>query len=166
MTIRAALAMEGPDGEHGTRWGSGEGQIAGFELLDAKGEPVRTVHTGDSVIFRFQFRTTQPIEKPVFAMGIHTIEGMHVTSPNARDAGYIPDLVDGDGHFDLRVDRLMLTPGIYDASASMSDYACLHMYDCRHRSFRFTVERGMPEEQDGVLSLGGEWGGLDVRGLP
>ena len=89
-----------------------------------------------------------------------------MTSPNTRDAGYIPDLVDGDGHFDLRVDRLMLTPGIYDASASMSDYACLHMYDCRHRSFRFTVERGMPEEQDGVLSLGGEWGGLDVRGLP
>jgi ABC-type polysaccharide/polyol phosphate transport system ATPase subunit len=153
------------DGEHGTRWGSGEGQITAFELLDAKGQPVRSVRTGDSVIFRFQFRTTLPIEKPVFALAIHTIEGMHVTSPNTRDAGYIPDVVNGDGHFDLRVDRLMLTPGIYDAGASMSDYACLHMYDARHRSFRFTVERGMPEEQEGVLSLGGVWGGLDVRGL-
>ena len=155
-----------PDGEHGTRWGSGEGQIVGFELLDAHGQPVRTVRTGDAVIFRFQFRTTQPIEKPVFAMAIHTIEGMHVTSPNTRDAGYIPDLVDGDGHFDLRVDRLMLTPGIYDAGASMSDYACLHMYDARHRSFRFTVERGMPEEQEGVLSLGGRVGRSRRQGTP
>ena len=87
-------------------WGSGEGQIVGFELLDARGRPVRSVRTGDAVIFRFQFRTTQPIEKPVFAMAIHTIEGVHVTSPNTRDAGYTPDLVDGEGHFDLRVDRL------------------------------------------------------------
>jgi hypothetical protein len=125
---------------------------------------VRKVRTGDQVTFRFNFVATKPIEKPVFAMGIHTIEGMHVTSPNTRDAEYVPDVVEGEGHFDLQVDRLLLTPGIYDVGASVSDYACLHMFDCRHRSFRFDVERGSPEEQGGVMSLGGEWAGLDVKG--
>jgi hypothetical protein len=41
----------------------------------------------------------------------------------------------------------------------------MHMYDCRHRSFRFDVERGLPEETGGVMSLGGVWSGLEVRGL-
>ena len=76
-----------------------------------------------------------------------------------------PTASTGDGHVDLHVDRLLLVPGIYDVSASISDYACMHMYDCRHRSFRFDVERGHPEESGGVMSLGGVWGGLDVRGL-
>ncbi len=31
------------DGEHGTRWGSGEGRIDTIELLDAAEEPVATV---------------------------------------------------------------------------------------------------------------------------
>ena len=152
------------DGEHGTRWGSGELQITGFELLDAAGAPVRTVRTGDSVTFRFHFTAHERIEKPVFAMALHTLAGLHVTGPNTREVEYIPDVVEGDGHFDLRVDRLLLVPGIYDASASASDYACLHMYDARHRSFRFDVERGRPEAAAGVISLGGEWAGLDVQG--
>jgi ABC-type polysaccharide/polyol phosphate transport system ATPase subunit len=153
------------DGSHGTRWGSGEARIEEIELLDADGRSVTSVRTGDPVTFRFRYRTTEPIDKPVFGTGIHTIEGMHVTSPNTRDAGYTADSISGEGHVDLHVDRLLLTPGTYDASASISDYACMHMYDCRHRSFRFDVERGMPEESGGVMSLGGVWGGLEVRGL-
>jgi ABC-type polysaccharide/polyol phosphate transport system ATPase subunit len=154
------------EGAHGTRWGSGEVRIEEIELLDADGRPVTSVRTGDAVTFRFRYRATEAIDKPVFALGIHTIEGMHVTSPNTRDAGYTADRISGEGHVDLHVDRLLLTPGMYDAGASVSDYACLHMYDCRHRSFRFDVERGHPEESGGVTSLGGVWGGLEVRGLP
>jgi ABC-2 type transport system ATP-binding protein len=151
------------DGEHGTRWGTGELEITDFELLDGTGSPVRTVRTGDRVTFRFHYTAHQPIEKPVFAMALHTLAGLHVTGPNTRDVDYTADVIDGDGHIDLCVDPLLLVPGIYDASASASDYACLHMYDCRHRSFRFDVERGHPEEAAGVVSLGGRWSGLDVR---
>jgi ABC-2 type transport system ATP-binding protein len=154
-----------PDGEHGTRWGSGEARIEEIALLDAGGRPVTSVRTGDPVTFRCRYRASVPIDKPVFALGIHTIEGMHVTSPNTRDAGYTTDRIDGEGTIDLHVDRLLLTPGMYDAGASISDYACMHMYDCRHRSFRFDVERGLPEETGGVMSLGGVWSGLEVRGL-
>jgi ABC-2 type transport system ATP-binding protein len=153
------------DGTHGTRWGSGEVTIDDIEILDVHGAPITSMRTGDTVTFRLHFRATQPIDKPVFAVAIHTLEGMHVTSPNTRDSSYTADRIEGEGHLDLKVDRLLLVPGTYDVGGSISDYACMHMYDCRHRSFRFDVERGEPQESGGVMSLGGVWDGLDVRGL-
>jgi ABC-type polysaccharide/polyol phosphate transport system ATPase subunit len=155
-----------PDGEHGTRWGSGEGLIEKIEMLDSSGNSVTSVRTGDPVVFRFHYLFAKPIEKPVFGTAIHTIGGMHVTGPNTREAGAIPDRLEGAGFVDLEIARLMLVPGIYDVSGSISDYACMHMYDCRHRSFRFDVERGTPEEQSGVMALGGTWTGFDLGGMP
>ncbi len=153
------------DGTHGTRWGSGEVTIHDIELIDAHGRSVTSVRTGDQVTFRLTYRANQAIDKPVFSFAIHTLEGMHVTSPNTRDNGYTADRIDGTGTLELHVDRLLLVPGTYDIGASISDYACMHMYDCRHRSIRFDVERGTPEESGGVISLGGVWDGLGVQGL-
>ena len=154
-----------PDGEHGTRWGSGEVQIADIQIIDASGKAVTSMRTGDEVTFRIHYRADQPLDKPVFAVDIHTLNGQHVTSPNTREGGYTADRIEGEGHVDLHVERLLLVPGMYDVGGSISDYACMHMFDCRHRAFRFDVERGTPQESVGVVSLGGEWGGLDVRGL-
>ena len=152
------------DGEHGSRWGSGEGRIEAIELLDGSGRSVTTVLSGDSVTIRFHYRFDEPIDKPVFGLAIHTIDGVHVTGPNTRVAGYVPDRLEGSGHIDLRIDRLMLVRGVYDISASLFDYSCLHAYDFRHRSFRFDVELGTQEEEYGVVSLGGTWEGLPMAG--
>lgn len=145
------------DGELGTRWGSGEGRIEHIELLDSSGAPAAKVATGDSVTIRLHFNTSQPIQKPVFAISIFTIEGVQVTGPNTRDAEMVPDVANGDGTVDLQIDRLLLLPGTYDLSVSMLDFTCSHTYDMRHRSFRFDVEHGAPREDQGVMSLGGRW---------
>jgi ABC-type polysaccharide/polyol phosphate transport system ATPase subunit len=154
------------DGDHGSRWGSGEGRISDIELLDASGRSVTTVRTGETVTLRLHYELDEPIDKPVFGLAIHTIEGVHITGPNTRNAGYVPDRIEGTGHVDLRIDKLMLVRGIYDLSASLFDYSCLHAYDFRHRAFRFDVELGQPEEEHGVVSLGGTWGGLPIAAWP
>ncbi len=151
------------DGAHGVRWGSGEGHISQIELLDAQQKPVTTVRTGDAVTFRFHYDLAEPLERPVFGMAIYTIEGVHVTGPNTREADYVPERLEGTGFVDLHIERLLLVRGIYDVSVSLVDYSCLHVYDFRHRAFRFDVERGRPEEQYGVVSLGGKWEGLPVE---
>jgi ABC-type multidrug transport system ATPase subunit len=125
-----------PDGEHGTRWGSGEGRVVTIELLDAKGTPVTRVRTGDSVTFRLHYEMLEPVAKPVFAFDFHTVDGIHVSGTNTRDGGLV------------------------------ADWTCTHIYDERHRSFRFDVERGTPEDTAGVTSLGGMWSGLEARGAP
>jgi ABC-type polysaccharide/polyol phosphate transport system ATPase subunit len=150
------------DGETGIRWGSGEGRIEDFELLDTSGQPVKRVRTGDTVVFRYHYRTTAPIPRPVFGLAVHNIEGVWVTGPNTRDADLTLDTIEGRGRVDLRVEHLMLLPGTYDASATLYDHTLSHAYDHRHRAFRFDVEHGHPREEFGVVSFGGVWEGTPL----
>jgi hypothetical protein len=52
---------------------------------------------------------------------------------------------------------LLLVHGIYDVSASLVDFSCLHTYDFRHRSHRFDVEPGHPAADHGFMTLDGAW---------
>ena len=150
------------DEEGSTRWGSGEGTIDRVELLDADGRPTRTVRTGDAVLIRFHVSTRERIARPVFGLAVHSLQGIHITGPNTRLSNDEVDEIDGSAHVDFVVDRLLLLPGTYDVSAALYDYSCLHPYDHRHRSLRFDVEPGEPEEHYGFVSLGGRWDVSDV----
>jgi ABC-type polysaccharide/polyol phosphate transport system ATPase subunit len=145
------------DGSHGTRWGSGEGQVTEIELLDGDGRATGTVRTGDAVTIRLHYALSEPIDGPVFGLAIYTLDGVQVTGPNTRDEGVELGRLDGTGHVDFHIPRLMLVRGIYDLSVALADHALLHVYDQRHRAFRFDVERGHPQDQFGVVSLGGAW---------
>jgi len=145
------------DDERGTRWGSGEGRIVRIELIDANGRAVSSVRTGEPATFRFHYEMHEPIERPVFRVSIFTIDGVDVAGPTTREAGFVPERLEGAGYVDMRVDRLMLVHGIYDLSVSLTDYSVLHTYDFRHRAFRFDVEPGRPTAESGVLVLDAAW---------
>jgi ABC-2 type transport system ATP-binding protein len=151
------------DGTLGTRWGSGEGRVERIELLDRDHRPVSTVHTGDRVTFRFHYAVDEPLEQPVFGLAVYTLEGVQVTGPNTRSAGVVPDRLKGSGYVDFVVERLPLMRGVYDLSVSLADHALLHVYDFRHRSFRFDVELGESREEFGIVSFGGRWDCLPVE---
>jgi ABC-2 type transport system ATP-binding protein len=141
----------------GSRWGSGEVRVERVEMLDASDSATTQTRTGDPVVFRMHYRAKERIARPVFGFGLHTADGQHVTGPNTRDVEMVPDFVQGEGHVDLCVPRLMLTPGAFDVSVSVFDYACQHPYDFRTKALRFDVEAGTPHELYGVVSLGGSW---------
>ncbi len=142
----------------GSRWGSGEARLDCIELLDAAGNPTTKVRTGDAVTFRFHYTASETVERPVFALVLHTLDGLEITKPNTRHSESVPESIDGTGVVDLAVERLLILPGTYDASAVLTDYAALHIYDHRHRAVRFDVEPGNPHETDGgLVSLDGVW---------
>lgn len=144
--------------DQGSRWGSGEARIEAIELLGSEGRPTSRVRTGDAVTLRFHYRTTEAIPQPVFGMAIHSLDGVHVTGPNTREAGCVPDVIDGSGKVDLVIAPLLLLPGTYDVSAALVDHSALHTFDFRHRSLRFDVGPGNPHETyGGVVSLAGTW---------
>jgi ABC-2 type transport system ATP-binding protein len=149
------------DGSHGVRWGTGEARVEKIEVLDASGEPVKRVYTGDTVVFRFHYKSDALISKPVWGMALYTLDGVWVTGPSTREVGLFPDRLEpgAEGWVDLRVDRLLLLPGTYDVSASMFNITGAQVYDMRHRAFRFDVEFGDPHEEYGLVSLGGTWEG-------
>jgi ABC-type polysaccharide/polyol phosphate transport system ATPase subunit len=149
------------DGSHGVRWGTGEARVEKIEVLDASGEPVKRVYTGDTVVFRFHYKADTLISKPVWGMALYTLDGVWVTGPSTREVGLYPDRLEpgAEGWVDLRVERLLLLPGTYDVSASMFNITGAQVYDMRHRAFRFDVEFGDPHEEYGFVSLGGTWEG-------
>jgi ABC-type polysaccharide/polyol phosphate transport system ATPase subunit len=149
------------DGTHGMRWGTGEARVENVELLDASGEAVKRVRTGDTVVFRFHYKSDALISKPVWGMALYTLDGVWVTGPSTREVGLFPDRLEpgSEGWVDLRVDRLLLLPGTYDVSASLFNITGAQVYDMRHRAFRFDVEFGDPHEEYGFVSLGGNWEG-------
>ena len=131
------------------------------------GGPWRRRRTGDTVTFRLHYEATEPVTSPVFSFAIHTPEGVHVTGPNTKEAGVAVDRVEGSGHVDLHVDRLMLLLGSYDLSAECTNDSFSHTYHQRHRALRFDVKPGSPHETfGGLMSLGGRWAvdGLSAAG--
>ncbi len=141
----------------GNRWGSHEARIHAVELLGESGTPLVQPRTGDTVTVRLHYETSEPIEHPVFAVQFLTVDGTQVSGPNTRDAGFEIERLEGRGHLDLSIDRLMLTPGTYDITVALLDHALLHTFDHRTHVVRFHVEPGNPRESYGVMSLGGRW---------
>ena len=152
-----AAAGPPPDPEGGARWGSGEIIVDAVELVGADGAPRETTRTGDSVRLRLHYTAHKRVERPVFGVGVHRLDGIHITGPNTKQAGIELDAIEGSGHVDLVLDRLLLLPGTYDLSAAAYDWTLQHAYDHRHRFQRFEVERGQPAEEHGLVSLGGHW---------
>ncbi len=143
--------------QDGLRFGSGEVRIERIELLGADGRPTYDVHTGDAVTFRLHYHASEPIERPVFGLGLTRIDAIHITGPNTKDADMIPEKISGRGIVDLSVDRLLLVPGTYEISAAVYDYYVSHAYDSWRDVYRFDVGHGTPNESFGVVSLGGTW---------
>lgn len=141
----------------GMRFGSGEARVERIELLGADEQPTHDVRTGDAVTIRIHYQADEPIERPVFGLGISRIDAVHVTGPNTKDADMVPEKISGPGVVDLVVDRLLLVPGTYEISASIYDFHISHAYDSRRDIYRFDVGHGDPKERFGVVSLGGAW---------
>lgn len=140
-----------------TRWGSGEGRITGVKFVDDAGERAGRLASGLPATLRLEYEMESPIERPVFGIAISTIEGFHLTGPNSRIAGAVPEALSGQGHIDISFEPLLLLPGSYDLTVSLYDFACLHPYDVRLNVLRFDVQRGPIGENAGVVSLAPKW---------
>lgn len=150
------MDREVDEGGH-NRWGSGEGRITNVYFLGEDGQPVTRIRSGESATLRFSYKMEAPIEQPVFATGISTIEGFVVTAPNSRDGGCVPQVLDGSGYIDIILDPVLLLPGSYDLTVALYDYTCLHPYDFRQNVLRFDVDRGPILESAGVVSIAPKW---------
>ncbi|HWC12055.1 MAG TPA: ABC transporter ATP-binding protein [Acidimicrobiales bacterium] len=146
-----------------SRWGSAEARIERVELVDGAGRSTSHPKTGDEVTIRVHWYTEEPVAKPVFGLALETLEGTWLWAHHTRDAGFVPDEIQGEGRVDLSIPCLMLQPGTYDLSASIVDYTTTHIYDYLRRCLRFDVEHGTPRESGGYLALGGRWSSPDLE---
>lgn len=139
------------------RWGSGEVEIVGVDLLGADGAIRHVVGSGQAVTVRMRYHARQRVSGPVFGLAIHRNDGLHINGPNTQDAGLDIEWVEGEGEVLYAVDRLALLPGSYEISASCYDRTCTHPYDHHHRRFPFRVHPAGVRERHGLVYLAGTW---------
>src|SRR6185437_3816285 len=82
------------DAEGGSQWGSGEAVLSSVAFIDATGQPITKVRTGDEATIRLTYDAHDRIDKPVFGLAIETLEGVYVWASNTRDADYVPDCIE------------------------------------------------------------------------
>jgi ABC-2 type transport system ATP-binding protein len=140
------------------RFGTGEVRIAKAELLGPSGRSTTKVRTGDRVVFRLHYEAQPGIERPVFGIGIYSMDGTMLSGPNIKDVGLIPDTIGTLGTVEVEVPQLMLLPGTYDLATGITDDAVLHVHDHWRKALQFDVLPGNPREAvGGHFSLGGNW---------
>jgi ABC-type polysaccharide/polyol phosphate transport system ATPase subunit len=142
----------GPSGAAGAR-------LTKVSVLDRTNQPATVFHTGDPVTVRMEYECSTRVERPVFGLAMENTEGVYVWAHNTRDAGVDIPFIEGSGHIDLQIPRLMLQPHTFDLIASIVDQTSTHTYDFLRHCYRFVVEAdlGQPRESGGIVALGGRW---------
>jgi len=145
--------------EPAKRLGSGEAVIDRVEMVDDDGAAVTTVRTGDAVTVRLTYHSVDRIERPVFGLAFENLDGVYVWACHTRDAGYETAWIDGTGHVECRIPRLLLQPGSFDLIAAVVDWTTTHQYDFLRHCYRFDVAVGTPRNSGGIVALDVEWSG-------
>ncbi|MDY7105248.1 MAG: ABC transporter ATP-binding protein [Actinomycetota bacterium] len=140
-----------------TRWGSGEARITEVELLDAAGNPARSVRTGEGLIIRIHFVAHERIIDPSFGIAIEHIDGQLMTATNTTRQNQTVKEIDGPGIVDVRIPAVTLAEGTYDLDVAIGERTERNDYDHWRRPIRFDVKRGEGVPV-GYLDLGIEFG--------
>jgi lipopolysaccharide transport system ATP-binding protein len=137
------------------RRGSREIEIERVELLGPDGI-VGIGQTGRALTIRIHYRAHQPIENPVFGVGVYSEAGIWLSGPNTGFAEVNLPCVRGVGTVDYHIPNLTLLNGRYDIGVAVVDQAMLHTYDHHDRKYRLIVQ-SEGGERYGMLTLNGRW---------
>jgi lipopolysaccharide transport system ATP-binding protein len=137
--------------------GSGEVRVTALELVDANGCVVPVAHSGDPITLRIHYFASEPIEEPVFGIGVHHELGTHLSGPNTRFAHLHTGTINGPGYIDYHLDRVPLLPGTYRITTAVFDRSVMHPYDVRDEEWTLHVQPGSNAERYGLMELGGAW---------
>ncbi|MFD0716760.1 ABC transporter ATP-binding protein [Paenibacillus sp. GCM10027626] len=64
------------------RYGSFDGRIESFSVVNCKNETVKTITTAESIKVSFRVKALRRIEQPIYAMTIKTVKGLEVYGTN------------------------------------------------------------------------------------
>lgn len=95
-----------------TRWGNGDVEIVGVELLVGE-KSSRLVAGGCPCSLRIRYSVHKPTEDFVFGVAWHRADGTQVSGHNTDLAGLVPRRLATDGEVCCEYDSLQLAPGEY-----------------------------------------------------
>lgn len=132
-------------------------EITRVRLLNGDHEEQLAFQPGDTFIVEMDYVAHERVRKPVFGVGIHRADGLHITGPNTQFAGYDIPWVEGEGMVRYRLDALPLLEGRYTLSVAAHNWDDTRMFDYHDQAYPFRIFPVDSGERYGLVSLGGQW---------
>jgi ABC-type polysaccharide/polyol phosphate transport system ATPase subunit len=154
----AADMMQAAEG----RWGSRVVEIVDVALLDAQGQPVHVIHSGDSATLRMTVRAHQPVDDFVFGIGIFGADGVCIYGTNTDIDEFTARRLEGDATVAIAFHGLELVEGTYKLDVAVHkhdgvpyDYhRLLHTFRVKSRAKDVGIYRpGHRWEFDGAVTI-------------
>jgi ABC-type polysaccharide/polyol phosphate transport system ATPase subunit len=144
------------DGDKPIVIGSGEIRVLEVRLLDGLGRPRRKLRTGEKLVVAVTFRTTEPVERPIFGVAIFRDDGVYVFGPNTRFDGVLDGTYNGVYTFFIVYPSLDLLAGKYRLSIAAFDKSHLKPHVWHNQIYDLEVLQDC--EDHGLVQLDHGWG--------
>jgi len=111
-------------------WGTQEAVIEGVELSNGAGVRTDMFKSGETLMAKICYKTTRPIERPVFGFAISDLNGKVVYGNNTQIEKVIVPRIENAGEMILRIEKMSAAQGSYMLSFSIHSEDHLTNY-CR-----------------------------------
>jgi len=150
--------------ENETRWGNGDVEISGVELL-VEEKRSRLVAGGSPCSLHIHYSVHKQVEDFVFGIAWHRLDGIQVSGHNTDLAGLVPRRLATDGEVYCEYDSLQLAPGEYLVDVAVhARNGLAYDYWCDALKVRVTSEVEWPgvwSPPHRWVSTGPEWESSD-----
>jgi lipopolysaccharide transport system ATP-binding protein len=144
------------DGDTPVVQGTGEVRVIAVHVLDGQGRPRERFRTGEDLVVAVTFRTTEPVERPIFGVAIFRGDGVYIHGPNTRYDGVLDGTYHGIYTFFIRWKALPLLSGRFRLSVAVFDKSHLKPHVWHNQLYDFEVAAGVDDH--GVVLLDHAWG--------
>jgi len=144
------------------RWGSGEIEVTGVELLGPDGEPTHVLQSGRPFTIRLRWKAAADCSLPVFGIGMYRSDGTYVNGSNHLWREHPLELervaAGEEGEVEVSADALRLLHGQYYLTTFVYDHSKAAPTPIDHREHACTFEvLDVERRQHGLLLLPSRW---------
>ena len=125
------------------------------QVLDGRGQPRDRFQTGEDLVVAVTFRTSEPVERPIFGVAIFRSDGVYLHGPNTRYDQVLDGTYHGIYTFFIQWRKLPLLTGRYRLSVAVFDNGHLKPHSGT-TSYDFEVSSDL--EDHGVVLMDHAWG--------
>lgn len=136
--------------------GTGEARILRVQLLDEAGVEHQQFRTGQGLVVAVTFRTTEPVEDPIFGVALFRNDGTYVFGPNTGFDQVLRGAYHGVYTVFVHYPELPLLAGTYRVSVAIYDRGHVRPMAWHNQLYEFQVLQDV--EDHGLVRLPHRWG--------
>jgi lipopolysaccharide transport system ATP-binding protein len=120
------------------RWGNRKIEITKVEMYDKFGNKSARFNSFDPMDIRISYNAHEKVLDPVFGIQLYSEKGEQLFGTNTEIKNVIVDRVEGEGHIDLKVERIPMLIGRFVLTVAVHTRDN-RIYDWHDKLYRFDV---------------------------